>query len=416
MGTVYPALDLCFAVRHRAAVKRSKLIRRALLGALVLGAALVPIYPAPRLHSGVYVQRVTSQAAVLAKIDAAPRLLKAELRNAGAESWRPCATERSPRRRHALAVDGLHAGTRYEYRLLDGEVEVGRGSFRTAPTDLEAPLRFGVIGDSGGLPWWSNLQKSALGYAIQHFDLLPGARHPRAVGAALAAAEPDFWLHVGDVVYPRGEQRHYGPGFFLPFAEVLRRAPVYPVLGNHDQDATQGRPLLENFVLPTNDITGDERCFSFAFGSCRFIGLDLNHQPIGAEHPAVRFLARALADASEPWKFVYSHYPIYSASRHRDRSDLVAHVLPLLERYRVAIYFAGHDHNYQRFGKPGHGPVTVVTGGGGKSLYPLNPHPRIEASFGGYQLTMVDVRSSTAMTMRAVAVDGTVVDTVEFMR
>ena len=47
------------------------------------------------------------------------------------------------------------------------------------------------------------------------------------VALPVAADAPDLWFHVGDVVYPRGQQRHYRQGFFRPFAELLRPGESY---------------------------------------------------------------------------------------------------------------------------------------------------------------------------------------------
>jgi len=44
------------------------------------------------------------------------------------------------------------------------------------------------------------------------------------------------------------------------------------------------------------------------------------------------------------WLVVVGHYPIYSNGAHGDISELVAYLQPLLERYGVHAYIAGHDH------------------------------------------------------------------------
>ena len=68
---------------------------------------------------------------------------------------------------HAITIRTLDTGDAKAVARLAAELGY--------PTDAEAVVRFAVIGDSGGLPWWTNLQKGAVGYAIQHFDLLPAA-------------------------------------------------------------------------------------------------------------------------------------------------------------------------------------------------------------------------------------------------
>merc|ERR1711879_460122 len=41
---------------------------------------------------------------------------------------------------------------------------------------------------------------------------------------------------------------------------------------------------------------------------------------------------------------VSAHYPIYSASSHGSQSELYHNLDPLLVKYNVSAYFAGHDH------------------------------------------------------------------------
>jgi len=395
-------------------------MRRRLLWIVALVCLFLPLVPPPALASGAFVQNVVGDGATVAMITPDPTTLNLQV-------WDPAggpAREAGPSqgRRHALEVTGLAPERHYRYavRGLDGAV-VDEGAFHTPPRRDDAPVRFLAVGDSGGLPGWIWLQDTPAVAVPARLGWLGPKSQVSAIGEAMARHDPDFWLHMGDVIYPDGEHRHYAMGFFEPFRELLRKAPVYAVLGNHDlHEGSEGRPMLQNLELPTNPITGDERMYSFAYGSVRVIGLDLNgildpetgkRRPIGADHPGVLFLRRELESVTEPWVVVFSHYPILSASRHKDRPDMQEHVLTLLEEFGVQLYLAGHDHVYQRFGTGRDGPVQVVTGGGGKSLYTLNPHPRLEASAAVYHYTEVEVTGSV-LWLRAHGVDGERIDEV----
>lgn len=363
---------------------------RALLWLLPPALLFVPAFPEPPLHSGAYVQNVTPTSAIVAKIESVPRALSVRLL-AGGDEMRVTPLS-APRRRHAFALDELTPGTGYDYQVLDAErAVVDAGRFRTASTEDAAPVRFAVVGDSGQLPWWSQVHDDPIFYAVACHDLLPPHGKPSTIGALMAEAEPHLWFHVGDVVYPSGEHRHYTAAFFRPFAELLRNAPCYPVLGNHDVRDDDGRQLLANFWLPTNDVTGDERFFSVAWGPVRFVGLDLG-RTIEAGDPALEFLDRAFEGTSEPWRIALTHYPMYSASRHGDREDLIEHVLPLLQKHGVDLMFAGHEHNYERFGDPADGGmVLVISGGGGKYLYEIGEDERLQAKREDFHFCRVDV-------------------------
>jgi hypothetical protein len=216
-------------------------------------------------------------------------------------------------------------------------------------------VRFAVVGDSGGLPWWVNVVRMPPIHWLARAGTLPLAGAVKRIGEQLAAARPDFWLHVGDVIYPRGEHRHFGPGFFDPFAAALRRAPVYAVLGNHDWEWDRGRPFLQNFELPDD---ADEQFFSFGWGPLRVVGLNLCHS-VGVE-PGVAYLERALEHADEPWRVVVEHYPPWSASRQGDRPDLIERLVPELRRHRVDLLLCGNDHAYQRFSADGWWPPVAA--------------------------------------------------------
>lgn len=331
----------------------------------------------PPLHTGACLREVTSTGATVATIAAAD--CSAQLRLFGPDgALLQEVAQPSPRRRHALRVEGLRPGTEYRYELrLDGEpFEAGR--IRTAPEGDNAAVRFALCGDSGDQPWWVWLQRTPLWHWPARWGLFADSAAVTQVGAAIAAWQPDFLLHLGDIVYPKGLHAHYMSGFFRPFAEVLRNAPVYAALGNHDVMDCGGLQALANLGGPVGELTGDARCYSFARGPVRIVVLDANsfglRDPELPQHPVFGLLEQELVSATEPWLVLAMHFPIRSASRQRDRPDLLKWVLPLAERWGVGLVLSGHDHCYQRFGRPEAGEVVlVVSGGGGKDLYSVHP-------------------------------------------
>lgn len=372
----------------------------------------------PPLCTGAVVQDVTAETAVVALITAAPTQLTCQVRD---PSGTVVATVQGPehRRRHALQLTGLRPATKYGYVVQTAAgAEVDRGTVRTAPTDDRADVRFAFLGDSGGLPWWIWLQETPILHLPARWGWLPDSANVTRIGAAVAAYEPEFVLHLGDVVYPRGLHAHYASGFFRPFAATLRHAPMYAVVGNHDAMDSDGLQLLANFRLPAADLTGDGRCFSFAWGPVRVIGLDCNADRLGGvypgDHPATEFLAQELRRRTEPWIVVASHFPMRSQSRQRNRGDLLLHLLPVLREQQASLYLSGHDHCYQRFGSAApteDGVPLVVSGGGGKSLYDVRPDPRwvVESA---YHWCSAETRGQV-LTVRAHRLDGSLIDTLE---
>jgi predicted phosphodiesterase len=383
--------------------RRKVWIGVATLAALAL--FLVPTCAPPPLDSAAYLQAVTATEAVIARWTASPRQLGLVVRKDGKDVF--AAAAGIPRAHHELRATGLVAGTRYEFALRDEDGnEVERGSFVTRSEDDRHPVHFAVFGDSGGQPWWVEIHDSPLMRLLHAHRWLPIERAPAAVAALLLAEAPDFALHVGDVVYPRGELQHYNAGFFRPFGEFARSRPIYPVFGNHDVMTGDGDAFRQVFAVPEDD--PGEHCFSFREGPLRVIGLDLNGE-VDAQHRSIRYLRRALETAEEPWILVYSHYPLRSVYRPSPRPDLLAHYGPLCREFGVDLICAGHDHNYQRYGRPGE-TIEVVSGGGGKSLYEINQRPDgLEVAEIAYHASFIRIDRLT-LRFVAKAIDGRILD------
>ena len=375
-----------------------------LIVGLALASLLLPSHPEPELRTGAYVQDVTIASAKVCWVGHPATAV--ELRVASSNGGTTPKVSWLMRGRRCVAhVTELLPDTDYTFTAtLDG---AGRddlsGSFRTPPATTDTKVRFVVVGDSGGLPWWVNVSRSPLFGTLANWSLLPADGDVTRIGRLLASLQPAFWIHTGDIIYPRGEQRHYTPGFFVPFAEALRRSPVYPVLGNHDWEWDHGRPFLANFELPEG---GDEQFFTFAWGPVRVVGLNMNLS-VGIE-PGIAFMHKVLAEANEPWRIVVVHFPPWSASDQGDRPDLIERFVPALVTAKVDVLLCGHDHNYQRF-QPEGNTHFVVTGGGGKSLYKLREHPRLLKAVSVYHVCEVTCEP-TRFSLRALDVEGQPVD------
>jgi hypothetical protein len=324
------------------------------------------------------------------------------------------------RRRHALDVAGLLPDTVYGYEVEVDGAQRHRGRIHTGANDDRTPVRFAFLGDSGDQPWWVWLQRTSAVHWLSDWEWLPVAPAVGQIGAAVAAWQPHFVVHLGDVVYPWGTHAHYRTGYFRAFAEVHRGAPVWAVLGNHDMigggagSRTGGQQLVANLRAPGAAARGDGRQFSFARGPVRIIGLDCNSEYSGERyergHPAQAFLAAELQRCDEPWIIVASHYPIRSSSRQRDRADLLLSLMPELVANHVSLYLSGHDHCYQRFvDASGVEPPLVVSGGGGKDLYEVRPHDRAVALASAYHWCGGEVVGAR-LTVQARGLDGAILD------
>jgi hypothetical protein len=91
---------------------------------------------------------------------------------------------------------------------------------RTASIDRAGLIRFHCVGDTGG---WRD-GRPQRGVAEAMVEELHGC------------APVDFFYHLGDVVYPHGEEAGYRSQFFAPYAAYS--APIFGVPGNHDGELT----------------------------------------------------------------------------------------------------------------------------------------------------------------------------------
>ena len=207
-----------------------------------------------------------------------------------------------------------------------------------------APVRIIAFGDFGV----GGESQRAFGATVRRFE----ARNPA-----------DYLVTLGDNDYTED------PGEFHDNWETsfgwLRGAGVRVagVLGNHDVRVQNGRYEFDELGMPG-------RYYRRAIGPVELYVLDSNHVN-GAQ---TRWLRRTLARSRARWKIAAMHHPAFTCGQYESHPAVVAHWVPLFERYRVRLVLSGHDHNYQRFA-PRRDVRYVVHGGGGQRLYELRPCP-----------------------------------------
>jgi tartrate-resistant acid phosphatase type 5 len=253
-----------------------------------------------------------------------------------------------------------------------------------------SPLNFLVFGD-----WGVN---GATGQAQVAAQM---ARTAADTGAA-------FMLAVGDNFYEVGVKDVNDPQWQTSFERVYAapslQIPCYAILGNHDYcgncDAQieygQSHP---RWIMPARYYTRSHRIGET--GTLQFFYIDTNPfikeyhavpklPPNPTEHDRKAFEARsnmlanvssqdtarqiawlndALANSKADWKVVVGHHPIYSGGTHGDQPELIEQILPILRRYGVHVYIAGHDHDLQHLQSGG--IDFLCSGAAGAKLYPL---------------------------------------------
>jgi Calcineurin-like phosphoesterase len=254
----------------------------------------------------------------------------------------------------------------------------------------DGPVRSGFVafGDFGGGPAQQAVADAMERWAVSH--------------------RVDALVTTGDNVYERGEPERFPAQLDRPYAELRRSRPLWVSLGNHDVTAGHGPEQLRHLGLPDHP-------YAKTLPGAQLLLLDSNRVDQGQAD----WLEGQLSGPGPRLRVVVFHHPVWSCSSHDSTEEIIQRWGPVLERHRVALVLNGHDHNYQRFSSPS-GVTYVVTGGGGRSLYPLDDRcpagtpPRV-AEARRHHFTAVEVRERS-LVVTAVAADDRVLDRVVIRR
>ena len=299
----------------------------------------------------------------------------------------------------------LLPNTEYFYQVTTDEqtpLDNNTFHFRTAGT---APFSFLAFGDSGsGLPEQEILTEW------------------------MKAENPALVLHLGDLAYPNGAFREYQLHYFDVYRDLMKQVPFFPCPGNHGYMTRDGFPFLTLQNVPAADLVPPAeqgRYYSFDWGNAHFVAVDsnapLSRAAQGQGH-MLKWLERDLSATEQFWKIVYFHHPPFAGGPNQadPLSELARNYLvPLVERSGVQLVLTGHEHSYQRsyplhdrfIVNEGQGTVYITSGGGGASLYPVNPHPLVAMGQSAHHYLRVEV-NQTRLAVRAIGLSGGEIDEV----
>jgi acid phosphatase type 7 len=233
---------------------------------------------------------------------------------------------------HEVSLDNLKAETNYFYRVVsvtgDGKEWISPTStFKPAVKDSSA-LMFALIGDTqrnNDTPWaWGKIAEKVY------------------------QDRPNFVVHVGDLV-DKGLKKTDWTEHFFPYGHILmNRVPVYPVLGNHEQDS---HLYYDYIVAPA-----PEYYYTFTYGNVQFFMIDSNrdlHE--GSEQ--YNWLEWELSKSTAIWKIAMHHHPPYTSDNNdygdtdKQLSNLGSksrNLVPLYDKYGLDFCLYGHTHLYER--------------------------------------------------------------------
>lgn len=211
----------------------------------------------------------------------------------------------------------------------------------------------------------------------------------------------DALVTMGDNVYDFGEPQNFKGQLDDPYAALRRSRPFWVSLGNHDAARGNGPKQLAYLGLPALPYERD-------LPGVRLLFLDANRPDVAQ----ARWLGEALARPGPALRVALFHQPAWSCGPHGSTAAVSQTWAPVFESHRVALVLNGHDHNYQRF-ESNVGVNYVVSGGGGRQLYPLTNkcprEPRLVSRAMRYHFVGVEVQGNT-LNVSVVGTDDAVLD------
>lgn len=252
---------------------------------------------------------------------------------------------------HAVTLTGLAPGTAYRYTVGDGTLSSTEATFKTA-APAGTPFSFAAIGDFGGASAGEAQNAANIATAGTSFIQTVGDN----IYASAGNPEPDFSTVYSD----------YDARFFKQFGAALRSQSFFPANGN--QEYYSNGKFWSTFPMPGSN----HSWYSYDWGNAHFLVLD-SELAFDPSTPQYAFAQADLAASQNAtFRIVVVQRPPYSSATATSGSTFGrASLVPLFEKYHVALVLSGNSHNYERSfplsgGVPAAGGVTyVVTGGGG---------------------------------------------------
>lgn len=273
---------------------------------------------------------------------------------------------------------------------------------------LRQSFAFSALACLGSLPRMSSALAPSAG---EHNILLLGDwgyenfNAQAAVAAAMQkyalehAINPEALLMLGDNWYGALDGGADSPRWRTQFEEMYPASafacPAYAILGNHDYQIYPGNKVQQELEYARVNSgktrwTMPARWYSFDFPKrhplIKFIALDSNVPYADGSTSRGRDFTLTAAEHAEqlvwlekelkhrrrvPFLAVIAHHPVYSDGPHGDHPRLIRDWDPLLRKYEVPLYMAGHDHDLQHLEFEGHPTSFFLSGGGGADLYDL---------------------------------------------
>ena len=215
-------------------------------------------------------------------------------------------------------------------------------------------------------------------------------------GSGIASADSHRWKTEFEDIYA-------GKSLMIPW---------YPSLGNHDYRGSVDAEIAYSKISPrwrlparyythTAKLDGTNEALFVHLDTSPFVASYHKKNSVyrvqGQDPKAqLRWLDSVLSDSPARWKIALGHHPIYSsAPNHGDTKELIAQVLPVLQKHGVEMYFCGHDHVLEYLVDRG---INFFVCGGGSSHRAVEQRAdvRFSAASAGFMSVTVQAKEAEA--------------------
>lgn len=186
-----------------------------------------------------------------------------------------------------------------------------------------------------------------------------------------------FVLAVGDNFYDNGVESTDDSRFNTTFSDVFAakslQVPWFVVAGNHDWIGSVDAQVEYSKINSVWNFPSYYYCVNYTVKNqgnpfnVQFIYIDTVRIVDQGDDDQLAWLETTLSESTADWIIVVGHYPIYSVGEHGTNSQMLTSVKPLLEKYKVASYICGHDHNMQHI-KLDNSDISYYLSGAGHAL------------------------------------------------
>lgn len=299
---------------------------------------------------------------------------------------------------HTVTINGLAPATTYHYRVVTGAAMSSTYRFTTpALASAEAPTNIVAMSDmqrDNGQPnkFWEVVHNGVIDHVTD------------SMGPDLSQ-ELAMVVIPGDLVDNGTNYASWRTTFFDPANPLFSYVPVYPVLGNHENNTPN---YFNYFQLPTNGTPGYlEHWWYKDHSNVRIIGLNSNTGYRIQEQLdwLDGVLASAAIDPSIDFVFAQLHHPHHSELWIDGNTDYTGQVITRMEQFstssgKPSIHFFGHTHGYSRGQSRDHSHVmvNVATAGGNIDYwgeFAQIDYPEYNISDDEYGFVMVEVQAGS---------------------